>query len=460
MPPKIRRPAAAVKEEDEKSEEVRASDVTLAQCRNLKDIEVLKGSYWESQVKAAVRVKEVTIRSGELFLRCQVLGTQNEGLLRAATAREGRMIEAHLCPEGCTGGPHKEGVMHIALFRHLGEEREAWMKNMIPEEKRGEAVEAGPDELQELREDMLRVAGPLKEGDRDQMGGEPPGSASEEKRKKRKKRSKSRQRGRKEWKVEGQKDLKALFQNTGVDPDPSVRKRFRRKAARLARKKNRESKSSGTSSTSSTEDQTAGDATLFGSSSKVQVIGKRLPGALAAAALDEAAESLITAEGGLWELREGPLPALFVRYFRAQLGGKMPPPMARETLTLCHSMDCLLRGRPAEALDVLGQRVKALELQSSGIHYTVSQQQELLPRDSSSISTTPELYEAARRAREEGRVRAEASRPYGGRSAGAQKGEEWSKGWNRKGQGKGKGQKGETRKTEGEKNDKGKPKGS
>ena len=80
-----------------------------------------------------------------------------------------------------------------------------------------------------------------------------------------------------------------------------------------------------------------GDATLFGSSSKFQVIGRRLPGALAAAALEEAAESLITQEGGLWETREGPLPAIFVRYYRAQLASKMAPAMARETLTLCNT---------------------------------------------------------------------------------------------------------------------------
>eukprot|EP00435_Cladocopium_sp_Y103_P074321 s689_g48.t1 len=397
--------------------------------RELGDIEVLKGSYWEAQIQAALRVKEVAIRGKELFLKCQVLGTQNEGLLRAASGREDRRMEAHLCPEECTGGPHQEGVLHVKRFRKLGAAREAWMSNLMAEEPQREAPGMGGDELAELREDMERRQEVQAEGDERNLGGKPPATPSEDKKKR------------------------------GAKAAGRPEKNGRRRAARIAKRKGRESRGSSTTSSSSTEDQTTGDATLFGSSSKVLVISRRLPGALAAAALEEAAECLITQEGGLWELRDGPLPALFVRYYRAQLGSRMAPAMGREALTLCQAMDCLLRGRPAEALDLLGQRVKALELQAGGVHYTVAQQQELLPRDTTSISTTPELHEAARRAREEGRVRAEASRPYGVKTSTTPKGEDWTKGWPRKGQGKGKSQKGDTKKPNAEKAEKGKTKG-
>lgn len=99
MPPKLRRPAAdargrarierglkrpAEKEETKNEEEVvfEAANVTVDQCRDLGDIEVLKGTYREAQTKAALRVREVVLRSGGLYLTCQVLGTQNEALLK------------------------------------------------------------------------------------------------------------------------------------------------------------------------------------------------------------------------------------------------------------------------------------------------------------------------------------------------------------------------------------------
>ena len=111
----------------------------------------------------------------------------------------------------------------------------------------------------------------------------------------------------------------------------------------------------------------------------------------------------------------------------------MSPAMAREAQTICQALDYLLRGRCVETLDLLSQRVKALEMQMSGVHYTVAQQQELLPRELTSISTTPEFQEAARRAREEGKARLEATRPYGARGSSSSQGEDWSKGPGTKG---------------------------
>lgn len=63
----------------------------------------------------------------------------------------------------------------------------------------------------------------------------------------------------------------------------------------------------------------------------------------------------------------------------------------------------------------------------------------------------PEFQEAARRAREEGRARAEAARPYGVRAGGQGKADEWPKGAGKKGVNKGKGAKGGSKKGEGQK---------
>ena len=129
----------------------------------------------------------------------------------------------------------------------------------------------------------------------------------------------------------------------------------------------------------------------------------------------------------------------------------MSPAMGRESQTLSYMLDLGLRGRVVECLDVGAQRLKALEMMMGGAHYTVAQQIELLPKEGSSMSTVPEFTMASKRAREEGRARLEASRPFGTRSTGAGRSEDWSKGSGKKGGPKGKGGKNEARKGEGDK---------
>ena len=465
MPPKLRRPAAVVPHPKRRGalrrpaalgdaeEGINSGEVTLELCRGLRDIEVVTGTYWDAPVKAALRVKEVQIREGELFLKTQVLGTQLEELLQVASNRGDRVIEVHLCPDTCPGTPHTEGLLHVKRFRQLGDQREAWMTNMVP----GPPPAEEADELADLRADKARVG--IRPG-QDLRGPRSESPAREKKEGKRKRRSSSRKKRRKELRVECQKEVKALFAHTGADPEPGVRKRFKKKAARLARTKFKSSSSASSSSSSSSIHQVSGDPSIFGSTGKVQVIGKRLPGTLMASALEEASENLVTSEGGLWETSTGCLPPLFVRYYKQQLAPRMPPAMSRETHTLCQALDLLLRARPAEAGDLLSQRVKALEMQSSGVHFTVSQQQELLPREGVSMSSTPEFQEAARRAREEGKARADAARPYGVKAPAQSKGEEWQKGAGKKGYQKGKGFKGDTKKSEAAKGEDKKGKGS
>ena len=155
----------------------------------------------------------------------------------------------------------------------------------------------------------------------------------------------------------------------------------------------------------------------------------------------------------------GGTPPLFVRYFRQQLSSKMSPAMSREAQTISHLLDHLLRGKVADALDLGAQRLKALEAQASGVHFTVAQQQELIPKEGASMSTVVEMQDAARRAREEGKMRLESSRPYGSRSSYPPRTEDHGKGNQRKG-GKGKGGKTETKKGEGKKGDNKEAKGS
>jgi hypothetical protein len=474
MPPKIRRPAAVAAvakaaaggvrrlrrpsaAEEKVGGVIASADVTLAQCRDMKDIEVVDGSYWTGVCKAALRIKEARVKDGQLYLMAQVLGTQNEDLLRAASGRRGQAIEAHLCDKECAGTPHAEGLLHVKQLRHLGAHREDWMGNLVPADRRGEAE----DDLVELRRDRdALMGGDRREGRGEAERASPPRRGEEGDQKRARKRSRSRRRRKAKLKIEATKDLKNLLGNTGADPEPGIRKKFRKKASKIAKKKTKGSRGESSNSSSSSTTTRSGDKTLFGSTSRVQTIGKRLPGTLLCAALEEASEALVTQEGGIWDTTSGPLPPLFTRYYRQQLAPKMSPAMSREAQTLAQALDYGLRGRFAEMMDLCGQRLKALEMQMNGVHYSVSQQQELLPREGVSLSTTPEFREAARLAREEGKSRLEASRPYGTRPGFTGKSEDWSKGGGKKGAGKGKNQKGDQKKGDGDRGDAKKSKGS
>ena len=125
--------------------------------------------------------------------------------------------------------------------------------------------------------------------------------------------------------------------------------------------------------------------------------------------------------------------------------------MARKAHTLCQAIDLLLRGKVAESVDLCSQRVKGLEMMMNGVHYTVAQQQELLPKEGITIPTTAKFQEVARRAREAGRAQAEAARPYGGRSMPSQRTDDWGKSAGKKGDRKGKPGRGDQKKGETEK---------
>ena len=425
--------------------------VTLEQCKGFTDLELMEATYWAEPVRAAFKMESMQLDKGELYLKGRLLGTQSERLLKVATGLPDHRVDVHLCDYTCGGVPHRDDLIHVTKFKQLGDDREPWMSNLGPVEA---PPDTGEDELQVLRADQRR------------RGGETPGEGvahgRDKRSRSRRRRSRSRKRRKTGLKVESQKEIVALFQNTGLDPDPKVRRRFRRRAGKIARKKRMgSSSSSGSSSDSSPAEETlpADDMHLFGGSGRVQLIGRRLPGSLAAAALDEASDALVTHEGGLWDLHSGALPPLFVRYFRQQLSSKMSPAMSREAQTISHLLDHLLRGKVADALDLGAQRLKALEAQASGVHFTVAQQQELIPKEGASMSTVVEMQDAARRAREEGKMRLESSRPYGSRSSYPPRTEDHGKGNQRKG-GKGKGGKTETKKGEGKKGDNKEAKGS
>ena len=124
---------------------------------------------------------------------------------------------------------------------------------------------------------------------------------------------------------------------------------------------------------------------------------------------------------------------------------RMTPAMAREARTVSRMLDALLHGQIAQAADMGAQRLKSLEMMSHGSRYTVAQEVELLGREVATMSAATEVREAARRARQTGKAKLDATRPYGTKPNPGGRMEENQKG-GKKGGGKGKQQKGDGKK--------------
>ena len=282
-----KRPAAAGvgtpgKEAKGEGEAFESAQTTLEQCRGVKDIEILEGSYWDEEISAALRVHDIKVKNGHLHFEGQILGTQTESLLRAASGIPGKKMVAHLCPADCAGTPHAEDLLHVRKWKRLGLDREPWMSNLLEAEERREG-----DDLRALREEQekRRIAGEAKAPGKEKEEGDEAGEeeSTEEKseskeEKKKKKKKKDKEKKKKKFKVAGTKPLKSLFGHTGLDPSPKVRRRFKKRASKVARKK-KEDEEGGSSGGSGTSSSTGslGDHAMFGGSSRVSTIGRRFP---------------------------------------------------------------------------------------------------------------------------------------------------------------------------------------
>ena len=256
----------------------------------------------------------------------------------------------------------------------------------------------------------------------------------------------------------GQKSLSALYGGTCLDPDAEARSRLLKRAKHYggkSSKKRKRSSSDATSSSSSSsesEEEEFGEG-LFEERKKALRLTRRYPGSLAAQTVASMKESLLTQSGSLFSQDRKSLPPIFSQYFRCEMQALSSPSMSQELLTLSQGADLLLRGHPARALDLLAQRVKALDQQIRGGHWTVARQLELVSADAAGLSKGPEGQEAAKLAREELRDRLASQRPYGSASGagGREKGKGAGKGKDRYTSGgeKGKGEKGKREKGKG-----------
>ena len=428
-------------------------ELAAVQLRTLGLIELGDAHYYEGHVKVAGFI--MGLGRDEDFLEFRVTGTQTERLVEMLSDPAKRTMQLHICQTNCSWQPTGEDVLHAAGYWVVGDQKLPWHSLLEEHPKKSAEV----DELARLRA--------LHEERQAEGAGEKPspsqGSEKKKKKdKKRKKKSKGKEKktgkgraGKKEDGEDedseqlerGQKSLSALYGNTCLDPDAEVRSKLLKRAKRFGSKESKKRKHSSSdddsdsSETSESEMEEYGEG-LFEERRKALRLTQRYPGSLTTQTVMNMKESLLTQSGTLYSQDRKALPPIFSRYFRSGMQPLCSPSMSQELLTLCQGADLLLRGHPARALDLLAQRVKALEQQIHGGHWTVARQLELVSADASGLSKGTEGAEAAKLAREELRNRIQAQRPYG--SGGREKGDIGGKGKDRQPPvgDKGKGEKG------------------
>ena len=469
MPPRARpaarapalrkRPASHVAGEEKVTRLHLFRELAAVQLRGLGLVELAQASYYEGHVKLAGFVEG--LGKDDAFLTFRATGTQTDHMTELLADPQRRTFQLHVCEPSCGRRESGPDIIHAAGYWVVEDEEKKPWQTMYDE---GPTTVGADDETGALRKLHEERKGADRREDK------PPSEESEKKGKTKEKRKKKKQKEKlKKQEKEpgpkkgadieedsallerGQKALSALYVGTCLDPDAETRSRLLKRAKRFggrSSKKRRRSSSENTSSSSSsseTEEDEFGEG-LFEERKRALRLTRRYPGSLAAQTVASMKESLLTQSGSLYSQDRKTLPPIFSQFFRSEMQALCSPSMSQELLTLSQGADLLLRGHPARALDLLAQRVKALDQQIRGGHWPVARQLELVSADSVGLSKGPEGQEAAKLAREELRDRLASQRPYGSGSgsAGRDKGEGAGKGKDRYTSGgeKGKGEKG------------------
>ena len=364
-------------------------------------------------------VRGIQIRGKEdVEVEVDLQGTTTETILHWATGSSEKVMRIHMCGGLCEAMLDAENLLHGEEIKMRKGEDPAWAVNLIDEGRSGvkKAGEAAPERDQPKEKEEKREA-------------ERGRSREKERKKKRKRKGRSSSeahspKGEDKKKTSiramARKSLKSVFEGTGMDPNPKVRKKITAKASRRAKKKKKSSSgSSSTESSSESTDEESGE--LFEETQKVRKIGRFAPGALTTAGCREMASNLLNSSGGIWDQSEGALQPICCQYFRQVLSARVTGGQSREALTLSWCLDLLMQGRVAEASDGLTQRLKAIEMSAQGASWSISQRIELVPAEKPIISSRAETREAIKESKEENRTRAEASK---GKTKG-----DWPGGW-------------------------------
>lgn len=364
------------------------------------------GDYWGKQTLVFGEVERVSIERSGSFVQLIVRGSDNPELVKwCGSEAEGGLtpeIYVHLCPAGCPRtsiGPNSLHGQRIVP----SDPAAPWLGNV-----RAFQVKAGTGGMR-LDDELAAIA-----GDRG-VGGLGVQAAPEGPAEKKKKKN-----------LTGDQ----TFEGSPLDPQLTLRQALKgshkKKEKRRKKKKQRTSSRDSSDSNISTGDESSGGSEdpghPFKDSHRIRRISRRSPGALVRHALEEVSRLLVESLG---EEHTKKIRPLFLKYTRLHIMNKqLTPAQKREVLTLVYCLDKLVQRDILGCLDILVQRLKAIELVLGGASWQVAQNMELVPLEQERISSLSEAQEATKSFRTDFKV----SRDLG----------KGNKGWYQKGDGKGK----------------------
>eukprot|EP00435_Cladocopium_sp_Y103_P039833 s1161_g10.t1 len=383
------------------------------------------GVYYKKEVSLAGKVEREEIEGEDRELRVVLTGTESEELLRHATAQAPCRMRLHLCGDSCPQLRENLDLVHVRQLRKVKpEEFKGWETNL--QEVGDTGLLRADQEAWRRREEGQREPGEKKKSSSDSS------SAKKKKRKKKKKKKKEKEekthRGEKDSPAKGRlggrkvakKSLESVFRGTGLDPDPKRRKKVVRKLKKSLRKT--KDSSSSTSSTSSGSTSSEACEEILVDRSKVHQIATRAPGVLTNQAIQHMKQFLTRVTGPTWEEDTQHIPPLLSLYCQHHLSPRLNGGVQREAVTLAYSADLLVQGRVAEATDCLIQRLKSIELTSTGSPWSTSQRLEIVPGGEASMGSRPEYQMARREAKLDQEIKGSAPSADKGRSKGKDKG--------------------------------------
>ena len=372
--PRLRRPAARAPDPPE----LQLIDLSLVQLKDLGLICLPKAIYYGREVALVGKVIDVRLDGPNLYLDLEVRGTQDDALLHLLSGKPSRRMAVHVCDAACANVLSDETLVHGRSYSKVEGAPLAWHTNLVDVTP----VENPEDELAALR----------REAEERKKGGDtiPKKEKKEKKEKKKdkkrkastsddgkkkgaKKKKKSKESSSEDEELEpGQKQLKPLYEGTGLDPSPKRRRKITNKAKRLVKNKKKKKKSSGGSddSSGSGSDSSTSDGVevggLFESEKRMLAIWRRYPGSLAASAAAEARQHLVAAPGAVWNVDRKKISPVFTMYTRQVLTPMMAPDMAQEAITVAQALDYLLQGHVAATcvLGIICKRSTLVRLQA------------------------------------------------------------------------------------------------
>ena len=383
------RAGGSAEEKYKRGEEIEAHEVS--------PFFVSRGDWWESKKSSyqgaacewAGKVVRCVIEGGEAEAEVHLSGTQTEALLRFGSGKNPAEVRVHLCGQSCDGSRTNPNLLHCRALRKISEESEkTWQLNLTPGDDLA-ALREAHDAWKEHQQPPGREAEKVESSE----------SSGTKKKKKKKKKKKDKEKAKKKYggRTRARKKAGDLYQGTGLDPDPKIRRKVMKMVKKRLKKDKSESSGSGGSSTTSSEVEIGED--ILDDRSKVHRISVLGPGCLAASAIEQMKLHLLQANGATWGLDEEVLPPVMTQYVRTHLSHRATGGLLREALNLAYIGDLLLQNRPAEALDTLAQRLKSVEMVAHGQPWALAQKVELPPSGEAQIMSRAEAQVALKEAK-------------------------------------------------------------